>query len=97
MNPAQAQEAAAEAFDAKRREYPPITDALLDALDREFPDRCPKPSVPVDEVRAMSGAVQVVRWLRHVKDWQEGTVTALDEDIVSETFQSAMIGDLDSV
>ena len=43
--------------------FPAIPEALLTALKRRFPDRCPEVAVPLDEVRARAGEQRVIQFL----------------------------------
>lgn len=45
---------------------PLISQQLLDYLDEVYPDKMPDVTVPIDEVRAMSGSVRVVRKLKQL-------------------------------
>jgi len=43
--------------------YPPVPDALLAQLRKDFPDSCPDATVSMDEVRALAGVQRVIRFL----------------------------------
>lgn len=49
---------------AQRGEFPPVSAALVDELERTFPDRCPDPALSESEIRQKIGEVRVVRFLR---------------------------------
>jgi hypothetical protein len=49
---------------------PPISQALLDYLDKTFPDKCPGEEVADRQVWINVGSVRVVRHLRSVHNRQ---------------------------
>lgn len=44
--------------------FPEVSKALLEELERRFPDRLPDGPVPLDTIRLLQGRVEVVRFLR---------------------------------
>ncbi len=53
-----------------RPEFPPVDDALVDAVARVFPDRAPESGLTNDEIRERIGEVRVLRFLKHQRDRQ---------------------------
>lgn len=52
--------------------FPDIPAALLEYLERCFPDRFPDPKLPERELWMKGGEVRLVRLLRHRFDQQNG-------------------------
>jgi hypothetical protein len=52
-------------------DFPPIDPALVDHLDRLFPERTPDLSTPIDRIREMGGERKVIRFLRRKLEEQE--------------------------
>lgn len=50
--------------------FPLVPLALLEELERRFPDRCPDPTTPDRQVWLAAGAVQVTRFLRQMYQLQ---------------------------
>jgi hypothetical protein len=55
------------------QKFPPVPQALLEELERRFPDRIPD-SLCTDELLRKQGNVQVLRFLRKQFDIQNQTV-----------------------
>ena len=53
-----------------RPEFPPVEDALIEAIERIFPDRAPESALSNDEIRERIGEVRVLRFLKHQRDRQ---------------------------
>lgn len=54
-----------------KTDFPFVDAALVDALERVFPDRCPDPHLTEPEIRQRIGEVRVVRFLRALQLKQE--------------------------
>jgi hypothetical protein len=49
---------------------PAISDALIEYLNRNFPDRCPELGMTAQEVWMAAGSARVIRHLRAVRERQ---------------------------
>ena len=61
-------------MDAPKSKLPPISTQLIAAMEKCFPDVCPDPSVPIDQLRLRQGELAVVRFMRRQYDIQNKTV-----------------------
>lgn len=94
MTPQDAQKAAAEAFDkARLGNWPAITEALLRALRKEFPDQAPARGADYGDVMFGAGQASVTRFLAYLLVYQENPEA--EPDAIQETFHQYMLGDLD--
>ena len=50
---------------------PYVEPALLERLERQFPDKSPRLGTPPEEVWHMAGQASVVEWIRSVQAAQE--------------------------
>lgn len=57
-------------------QFPPLTEALVSALEQRFPDRTPSIDTSDREVWARVGEVRVVRFLRSQLEHQKEELTA---------------------
>ena len=59
---------------AFKQPFPLVSEALIEALEKQFPDVCPNPLLTHEEVRVRMGEVAVVRFLRRHHDSQHKTI-----------------------
>jgi len=55
---------------AKTKAIPPVPQVLLEALETNFPDKCPHQFADIEELRFIQGQLSVVRLLRTAFDQQ---------------------------
>ncbi len=59
---------------AKTKVIPPVSQALLEVLETNFPDKCPATYLTLEEIRFMQGQLSVVRLLRTAYDQQNKNI-----------------------
>ena len=55
-------------------QFPPVSKALVEALEARFPDRCPEPTTAERTVWMDSGSAKVCRFLRAMLVEQSETI-----------------------
>lgn len=58
----------------KKSDFPPIPKALMDELQKRFPDTLPEIFTPLEQIRALQGEQRVIRFLKHQYELQNTTV-----------------------
>ena len=54
-------------------DFPYVPADLIEALERFFPDRCPRPGTSLEDIHSTMGALEVVRFLRRKHEEQQGS------------------------
>lgn len=56
------------------RDIPRIPNGLIEILERNFPDRVPSINASEREIWSSHGAVQVIRFIKSIKEEQDGNI-----------------------
>lgn len=56
------------------KSIPSIPKALLEELEKRYPDKCPELGESMDQIRMKQGQVSVIRLLRAAYEFQNTTV-----------------------
>ena len=62
-----------------RPEFPAVEDALIEAIERVFPDRAPESALSNDQIRERIGEARVLRFLKHQRDRQRRSAARATE------------------
>lgn len=57
--------------------FPPVSKALIEELERRFPDRMPAVLLSLEDIRIKQGELNVIRFLRNRYEEQAGIAKEL--------------------
>lgn len=58
--------------------FPPVSKALVEELEKRFPDRMPSAALSLEDIRVEQGKLFVVRFLRRHYEEQSGIARVLE-------------------